>query len=37
MIGGKMIKKFTLGILGNFKSGDKFLLTKYIEKVRDLR
>lgn len=32
-----MLKKFTLGLLSNFKSGDKFLVTKYVEKVRDLR
>ncbi len=31
------MKKFALGLLSNFKSGDKFLLTKYVEKVRDLR
>lgn len=39
MIGGssKLMKKFALGLLSNFKSGDKFLLTKYVEKVRDLR
>lgn len=32
MIGGssKMLKKFTLGLLSNFKSGDKFLVTKYV-------
>ena len=39
MIGGssKMLKKFTLGFINNFKSGDKFLVTKYIEKIRDLK
>jgi hypothetical protein len=39
MIGGssKLMKKFALGLLSNFKTGDKFLLTKYVEKVRDLR
>jgi hypothetical protein len=39
MIGGsgKMIKKFTMGFLSNFKSGDKFLVSKYVEKVRGLR
>lgn len=35
--GGKLMKKFALGLLSNFKSGDKFLLTKYVEKVRELR
>jgi hypothetical protein len=34
---GKMVKKFALGLLSNFKSGDKFLITKYVEKVRELR
>lgn len=39
MIGGssKMLKKFTLGLINNFKSGDKFLVTKYIQKIRDLK
>jgi hypothetical protein len=32
-----MLKKFTMGLLSNFKSGDKFLLTKYVEKIRELR
>lgn len=34
---GKMLKKFTIGLLSNFKSGDKFVVTKYVEKVKDLR
>ena len=39
MIGGssKLLKKFTLGFINNFKSGDKFLVTKYVEKIRDLK
>ncbi len=32
-----MLKKFTMGILSNFKSGDKFLVTKYVEKIREMR
>lgn len=34
---GKMLKKFTMGLLSNFKSGDKFLVTKYVEKIREMR
>jgi hypothetical protein len=39
MIGGssKILKKFTMGFINNFKSGDKFLVTKYVEKIRDLK
>ena len=39
MVGGagKMLKKFSIGLLSNFKSGDKFLATKCIEKISSLK
>ena len=32
MVGGagKMLKKFSIGLLSNFKSGDKFLISKLV-------
>ena len=32
-----MIKKFSMGLLSNFKSGDKWLVSKCVEKVSNLR
>ena len=39
MVGGagKMLKKLSIGLLSNFKSGDKFLITKLLEKVNNLK
>jgi hypothetical protein len=39
MVGGagKMFKKFSIGLMSNFKTGDKFLITKYIEKISSLK
>jgi hypothetical protein len=39
MVGGgqKIFKKFAIGLLSNFKSGDKFLVTKYVEKIREFK
>jgi hypothetical protein len=39
MVGGagKMLKKFSIGLLSSFKSGDKFLITKLLEKVNNLK
>ena len=39
MVGGagKMLKKMSIGLLSNFKSGDKFLLTKLVEKIGGLK
>lgn len=32
-----MLKKFSIGLLSNFKSGDKVLITKCIEKISGLK
>lgn len=32
-----MLKKFSIGLFSNFKSGDKFLITKCIEKISSLK
>lgn len=39
MVGGagKMFKKFSIGLMSNFKSGDKFLVTKYVEKISSFK
>lgn len=39
MVGGagKMLMKFSIGLISNFKSGDKFLITKCIEKISGLK
>jgi hypothetical protein len=33
----KLLKKFAIGLISNFKTADKFLVTKYVEKIRDLK
>ena len=39
MVGGagKMLKKISIGFLSSFKSGDKFLVTKLLEKIPNLK
>ena len=34
---GKMLKKLSIGLLSNFKSGDKWLITKLVEKLGSLK